>query len=98
VLVLKRKRGESIMINDCIEIRYLETDQGQARLGIVAPRAVPVHRKEIYLAIQRENLAAANSSDLGLVLPGDLATWLKHDNNSPRADALQVPEAPGRAT
>jgi len=72
VLVLKRRRGESIIINDNIEITFLETDHRQARLGITAPREVPVHRKEVYLAIQRENLAAANSSDVGLDLPRDL--------------------------
>jgi carbon storage regulator len=48
VLVLTRKAGESIMIGDDIEISILGVSGEKARIGIVAPRAVPVFRKEIY--------------------------------------------------
>jgi carbon storage regulator len=54
VLVLTRKAGQSIAIGDDIEITLLEIDGGKVRLGIQAPRSVPVHRMEIYLAINAE--------------------------------------------
>jgi carbon storage regulator len=54
VLVLTRKAGQSIAIGDDIEITLLEIDGGKVRLGIQAPRSVPVHRMEIYLAINEE--------------------------------------------
>ena len=53
-MVLTRKAGQSIAIGDDIEITLLEIDGGKVRLGIQAPRNVPVHRMEIYLAIKAE--------------------------------------------
>lgn len=57
MLVLTRERDETIMIGDDIEITIVDIRGDHVRLGITAPREVPVHRKEVYLAIQREEKA-----------------------------------------
>lgn len=51
MLVLSRKCGEKIIIGDNITVEVVEIQGGKVRLGIVAPREVPVHRQEIYQAI-----------------------------------------------
>lgn len=61
MLVLSRKKNESIMINDSIEIKIISIEGDQVRIGIEAPRNVEVHRKEIYLAIKEENEVASQS-------------------------------------
>lgn len=55
MLVLSRKRDESIVINDDIVITIVEVRGDKVRLGIQAPRDVPVHRQEVRDAILREN-------------------------------------------
>lgn len=60
MLVLTRREDESIMIGDEIEVKVLNIKENQVKLGIVAPRAVAVHRREVYLAIQEENQQAAS--------------------------------------
>lgn len=55
MLVLSRKPGDAIMIGDDIEIRVLGITPGTVRLGIQAPRRVPVFRKEIYVEIAQQN-------------------------------------------
>ncbi|MCH8805903.1 MAG: carbon storage regulator CsrA [Planctomycetes bacterium] len=59
MLVLSRQRDESIMIGDNVEITIVDIRGDKVRLGIVAPVEIPVHRKEVYDAIQRENRKAA---------------------------------------
>ena len=59
MLVLTRKENESIMIGDDVEVKVLDLKDSQVKLGIVAPRSVAVHRREVYLAIQAENAQAA---------------------------------------
>lgn len=61
MLVLTRKENESIMIGDTIEVKVLEVKENQVRIGVVAPREITVHRMEIYMAIQRENIEAAKA-------------------------------------
>ena len=61
MLVLTRKENESIMIGNEIEVKVLDLKDNQVKLGILAPRAVAVHRREVYLAIQAENAQAANA-------------------------------------
>ncbi len=59
MLVLSRQRDETIMIGDDIEITVVDIRGDKVRLGISAPSSVPVHRKEVYEAIRRENREAA---------------------------------------
>jgi carbon storage regulator len=54
MLVLSRQRDESIMIGDDVEIIIVDVRGDKVRLGITAPKEIPVHRREIYDAIQRE--------------------------------------------
>lgn len=54
MLVLSRKKDESIMIGDEVEITIVDVRGNKVRLGITAPKNIPVHRREIYDAIQRE--------------------------------------------
>lgn len=69
MLVLTRKVNQSIMIGDDIEVIVLEVRGEQVRLGIKAPRTVTVHRREIYDAIQQENLLAAQSQPEDVPVP-----------------------------
>jgi carbon storage regulator len=55
MLVLTRKANQSIMIGDDIEVSVLAVSRDKIRLGITAPRDVPVFRKEVYLAIKGED-------------------------------------------
>jgi len=59
MLALTRKRGESIIISDNIEVVIISVQGEQVKLGILAPKSVSVHRKEIYEQIQAENMAAS---------------------------------------
>ena len=58
MLVLSRQRDESIMIGDNIVVTIVDIRGDKVRLGIDAPTEIPVHRQEVYEAIQRENLRA----------------------------------------
>ena len=61
MLVLSRRINEHIMIGDEIEITVVDVKKDLVRIGISAPRTITVHRKEVYDAIQAENLAAAQA-------------------------------------
>ena len=65
MLVLYRHRAETVMIGDDIELTVVDIRGDKVRLGIKAPDRVPVHRKEIYEAIRRENRAAIELVDEG---------------------------------
>ena len=67
MLVLTRKLGESIAIDDNIKIVVVQIKGKQVRLGIKAPKETKIHREEVYQAIQDQNTEAALSS------PTDLA-------------------------
>jgi carbon storage regulator len=62
MLVLTRKSNQSIMIGDDIEVSVLAIMGEKVRIGIQAPRDVPVFRKEVYLEIQQEALAAGEGA------------------------------------
>lgn len=62
MLVLSRKKNESIVINDDITVVVVEIRGDKVRLGVEAPKEVPVHRREVYDAIKRsENGESANN-------------------------------------
>jgi carbon storage regulator len=61
MLVLSRTCEETIMIGDAVEVTVLDVRGDRVRLGIRAPAAVPVHRKEVYLALKEENARAAGA-------------------------------------
>lgn len=72
MLVLSRQINQSIMIGDQIEVTIVDIKGDKVRIGINAPGSVPVHRKEVYLAIQAENVEAARSAAEDLGALGDL--------------------------
>ena len=63
MLVLTRRKGEALVLGDDVEITVLEVSRHQVKLGVQAPRSVPVYRKEIYEKVRDANRAAASSSD-----------------------------------
>ena len=77
MLVLSRRKDETIMIGDEVEITIVDVRGDTVRLGIKAPRSVSVHRKEIYDAIQAENIAAAKESAPDQTAVGGLGSLLK---------------------
>ena len=58
MLVLSRKKGESIIIDGQIEVKVIAVEGDTVRLGIEAPKTVSIHRQEVYKVIQKENRAA----------------------------------------
>ena len=63
MLALTRKKGESLVINNNIEVTILEIRGDQIKLGISAPRDVSIYRKEVYLQIQEENKAELETNN-----------------------------------
>ena len=61
MLVLGRKKGESIVIDDHIEITVTSVEGETVKLGIEAPKHITIHRKEVYLEIQEENKKAMSN-------------------------------------
>jgi len=64
MLALSRKKNEALVINNNIEITVLEKKGEQVKIGISAPREVPVYRKEVYVQIQEANKEAMNAEGL----------------------------------
>lgn len=71
MLALSRKKNEAIVINNNVEVTVLEIKGDQVKLGISAPKEVPVYRKEVYVQIQEANKESM-SNDLSA-----LADFLK---------------------
>jgi carbon storage regulator len=64
MLALTRKKGEALVINNNIEVTILDIRGDQIKIGISAPKDVPIYRKEVYNQIQKENEAAFSSDSL----------------------------------
>lgn len=62
MLALSRKTSESIIVGNDIEITILEIKGDQVKIGINAPKSIPIYRKEIYIQIQEANKEAASST------------------------------------
>jgi carbon storage regulator len=77
MLFLSRQRDESIIIGDNIVVTIVDIRGDKVRLGINAPTEIPVHRQEVYEAIQRENLKAAR------LQPKDTKGLLRPRRNEP---------------
>ncbi len=91
MLVLSRRKDETIMVGDEVEITIVDVRGDTVRLGIKAPRSVSVHRKEIYDAIQAENIAAAQESTPAETTAGgldSLGSLLKSDAKSGKLSGL----------
>ena len=89
MLVLSRQKDQIIMIGDNIEITVVDIRGDKVRLGITAPPKIPVHRKEVYEAIKRENREAANVklediTDLGAAPPCPRKAEDEHKNDQTR--------------
>ena len=64
MLALSRKKNEALVINNNVEITILDIKGDQVKVGINAPKEVPVYRKEVYLQIQEANKDAVKSENL----------------------------------
>ncbi len=64
MLALSRKKNEAIVINNNIEITVLDIRGDQIKLGISAPKEIPIYRKEVYIQIQNENKQATDVAGL----------------------------------
>ena len=67
MLALTRKKGETMVLNNNIEVTILEIRGDQVKIGVSAPREVPIYRKEVYLQIQKENQEASSADSLDLL-------------------------------
>ena len=64
MLALSRKKNEALVINNNVEITILDIKGDQVKIGITAPKEVPVYRKEVYLQIQEANKDAVKSENI----------------------------------
>jgi len=64
MLALSRKKNEAIIINNNIEITVLDIRGDQIKIGISAPKDIPIYRKEVYIQIQNENKEATDVSGI----------------------------------
>ena len=64
MLALSRKKNEAIIVNNNIEITILEVKGDQVKIGVTAPKEVPIYRKEVYAQIQEANQEAASAEGL----------------------------------
>lgn len=64
MLALSRKKNEAVIVNNNVEITILEVKGDQVKIGISAPKEVPIYRKEVYLQIQEANKEAVNADGM----------------------------------
>ena len=75
MLIITRRPGEKIMLGDDVVVEVMEVSGSSVRIGIAAPKSVPVYREEIWTAVKEENAAAASSN---VDLPTDLPAGSTH--------------------
>lgn len=80
MLVLSRKKNESIMIGDAIEIKVIAVEGDVVRIGIEAPRNVEVYRREVYMAIKEENELASQTKKIDASMLKALMTQAKQES------------------
>ncbi len=73
MLIITRRAGERIMVGDDVVVHVMEIVGNTVRVGIEAPRSLPVYREEIWEAVREENRAAASAAPLELPTPGAAA-------------------------
>lgn len=78
MLVFTRRAGEAIMIGDGVEVRVLHVAGDGVRLGIQAPAAIAVHRREIYERVRDENRTAADAPGVPAHVAGHLRSLAGH--------------------
>lgn len=64
MLALTRKKGEALVLNNNIEVTILEIRGDQVKIGVSAPKEVPIYRKEVYLQIQKENEESSSTDSM----------------------------------
>ena len=64
MLALSRKKNEAIIINNNVEVTILEVKGDQVKIGITAPKEVPIYRKEVYLQIQEANRESVSADGM----------------------------------
>lgn len=67
MLVLSRKKDESIIINGNIKITIIESEDGKVKLGIEAPKSVKIHRQEVFDQIAEQNMASSLNNNMSNV-------------------------------
>jgi carbon storage regulator len=72
MLIITRRPGEKIMLGDDVVIEVIEVSGSSVRVGIAAPKSIPVYREEIWRAVKDENAAAAAAADDVDQVPEDL--------------------------
>ncbi len=86
MLVLARKIGEKIILNDNIEVIVLDTNQNTVKLGINAPKDVTVYREELYREIKQNNISSQNVTENSIE---QLAQLLNATGNKPADTIVQ---------
>jgi carbon storage regulator len=92
MLRITRRAGERIVLGDDVFVEVIEVKGGTVRLGIDAPRSLPVYREEIWLEVKRENEAAAHAT--GASLPADLPAPLKSSGADAKRTAVNPTPPP----
>ena len=67
MLALTRKKGEALVLNNNIEVTILEIRGDQVKIGVSAPKEIPIYRKEVYLQIQKDNEESSNAENMELL-------------------------------
>ena len=67
MLALSRKKNEALIINNNVKVTILEIKGDQVKLGITAPKEIPVYREEVYMQIQQANKEAMQSDNLDIL-------------------------------